>query len=159
MWVANHYLMMEWWTLDPSLAQRWDPCRECPKIWQDALHCLVIWICISTPFSETAAPVAMLLPLQTGASKSYLIRNTHMSSASSASFSVLPPNSSAMRPHSSSSSSSLLLLIPPNSLISRVSHCDIVLRCITHQWMVYELHPRAISENWLIIDWSTASLS
>lgn len=65
---------------------------------------------------------------------SYLIRNAHMSSVSSAISSALPPTSSATHPHSSSSSSSLLPLTPSNSFSF---HCQTLQHCVVLQLYIY----------------------
>lgn len=89
LWVASQCLMMEWWKLDPSLAQG-RGVLKCDKML--ALYCLVIETCFSTLFSEIAAPIVMFPLLQASNIKIIKIRTTHLSSASSASFSVPPPS-------------------------------------------------------------------
>lgn len=132
---------MEWWKLDPSLA--WGRgVLKCDK--RLALYCLVMETYFSTPFSEIAAPMVMFPLLRASNIKIIKIRTTHMSSASSASFSVPPPSLSPL----------LLYLLPscwPHLIPSFPVSATATLCCavLPKGWMVHKLH---------LQDWSLAHL-
>lgn len=70
-----------WWWSDgnrtPLLLRVGNPVESVQTMWQDALYYLVMGICITTPFSEIAAPMVALPPSDCHV-KSHLIRITHM---------------------------------------------------------------------------------
>lgn len=146
-----------WWNEGnwTPLLLRGEGSKNVESVWKCdktlALYWLVMGICLSAPFSETAAPMVTFLPLRPQTSKSY---QEHAYALGL--FCVFL--CFASQPHSSSSSSSFLqLLTPPNSLIPSVNHCNIVPCCVTRQWMVRELHLPAFLETCLSIGWWTAS--